>query len=266
MKKSRVLVLGIAFVTAASAAFIAKSMVGKKSTVKVVQKELMDTTQILVAAKKIKVGELVTGKHFKWQTWPNTAMGKNFINRARSRNAIKDYNKAIARASFVAGEPIVVQKLIKANQGGVMAAILNPGMRAISVKIRENTSAGGFILPNDRVDVILTHKPKSRGRTSRHVANTILKNVRVLAIGKTVEQEQGTKTAKGKTATVELTLAQSETLSLAESMGDISLALRSLSEARGKKPQDQADNLRGDAGNMVRMVKFGRPTQTFGVR
>lgn len=265
MKKSRVMVLGIAFIVAAGAAFVAKNMLGERKTVRVVEKEFMDTTKILVAARKIQIGEIVSSKHLKWQNWPKSALGPNYINMSRSRNAIKDYEKAIARASFMPGEPINLHKLIKANQGGVMAAILNPGMRAVSTKIKEDTSAGGFILPNDRVDVILTHKVK-RDKNAQFVSNTILSNVRVLAIGQNVEQQEGKKSVIGKTATLELTLGQSEILSLAESMGDLSLALRSLSDARSETPEDRAANLRGDNGGVVRMLKFGRPVQAFGVR
>ncbi len=264
MKRSRVIVLGIAFLSAAGAAFLAKSMVGGKKTERVVQERLIDTSQILVAAQPIKIGSQVEVRHLKWQPWPNTAMNPSYVSRRHHKTAIEDFQKSIARTSFQTGEPINIHKLIKRNQGSVMAAILTPGMRAISTKIKEATSAGGFILPNDRVDVILSRKIRE-SRETRHVSSTILTNVRVLAIGQNIEQPKGQHATVGKTATLELSPAQSETLTLAESLGEISLALRSMAESLPGSKGEQVDNLQEDNSGVVRVMKFGRRVQGIGV-
>ncbi len=170
---------------------------------------------------------------------------------------------SVARAPFIAGEPIKDQKLIKISEGGVMAAILPSGMRAISTPIREETSAGGFILPNDRVDVILSHKIKV-GSKEQPVSEAVLRNVRVLAIGQEIENKDGEKVATGKTATLELTPQQAELLALAQSMGEISLSLRSLADADPGQAEPTAKI--GDANaSSVRFLKYGVPSRAFGV-
>jgi pilus assembly protein CpaB len=169
----------------------------------------------------------------------------------------------VARAPFIAGEPIKEQKLIKISEGGVMAAILPSGMRAISTPIREETAAGGFILPNDRVDVILSHKLKV-GQKEEPVSEAVLRNVRVLAIGQEIENKDGEKVATGKTATLELTPRQAEVLALAQSIGEISLSLRSLADTNPNQAETAAKI--GDAnGSSVKILKYGVPSRTFGI-
>ena len=264
MKRSRVIVLGIAFVSAVGAALLAKSLVGGQKTERVVEERLINTTKILVAAKPIKIGSMVEFSQLKWQEWPKAAINSSYVDVRRNKNAIKDFQKSIARTTFQVGEPINVHKLIKRNHGSVMAAILSPGMRAISTKIKEATSAGGFILPNDRVDVILSRKIKGQENT-KYVSSTILTNIRVLAIGQNIEQPKGKHATVGKTATLELSPAQSETLTLAQSLGGISLALRSMSESLPGSKGEQVDDLRGDNSGVVRVMKYGRRVQGIGV-
>ena len=180
-----------------------------------------------------------------------------------SPDAPTELSGAVARAPFIAGEPIKEQKLIKISEGGVMAAILPSGMRAISTPIREETAAGGFILPNDRVDVILSHKMRV-GTKEEPVSEAVLRNVRVLAIGQEIENKDGEKVATGKTATLELTPRQAEILALAQSMGEISLSLRSLADAA--PGQSEATAKIGDAySNSVKFLKYGVPSRAFGV-
>ena len=264
MNKSRVIVLGIAFVAAIGAALLAKNIVAQPKTKKVVQKEFMNTTHVLVAAKPIKLGDLVSSGHFKWQRWPKDALTSKLIDQASNMNAKADYDKAIARSEFVVGEAINPRKLIKKGTSGVMAALLTSGMRAVSTKIKEETAAGGFIMPDDHVDVILSRQIQGEGRGSKYVSNTVLSNVRVLAIGQTLDQPKGKQTATGRTATLELTPGQAEILMLANKMGDVSLSLRSLSK-RDANGDGTITNLRGDNRGTVRMFKFGQKVQAFGM-
>ena len=141
---------------------------------------------------------------------------------------------SIARSPFFAGEPIREAKLIKAKGSGYMAAILPSGMRAISTDITPETGAAGFILPNDHVDVILSRRDREAEKAAGvevHTSETILSNVRVLAIDQTVEEKSGQRVVVGKTATLELSPRQAETLVLSRTMGQLSLALRSLVDA-----------------------------------
>lgn len=265
MNKSRVLVLGIAFVAAVGAALLAKNIVAQPKTEKVVQKEFMNTTHVLIASRKINLGDMVDSSFFKWQKWPKNALNSSLIDQASNMNAMADYDKAIARRSFVEGEAINPRKFIKHGSGGVMAALLTSGMRAVSTKIKEETAAGGFILPDDHVDVILSRQLKGEGRGSKYVSNTVLSNVRVLAIGQVIDSPKGKKTAEGRTATLELTPGQAEILMLANKMGDVSLALRSLSKKTKVNGDDGVTNLRGDNRGTVRLFKFGRKVRAFGM-
>jgi pilus assembly protein CpaB len=262
MKRARVIVLAIALIAALGAAWIAKRIVSGPHEVQQVEKTV-GAVDVLVAARDINLGDSVSADDFKWQQWPSENLAAGLISKEGDPEAPTKFSGAIARASFIEGEPIKEQKLIKTSEGGVMAAILPSGMRAISTPISEETSAGGFILPNDRVDVILSHKIRV-GNKEEPASEAVLRNVRVLAIGQTLEQQGGEKVATGKTATLELTPPQAETLALAQSMGEISLSLRSLADTAPGKTENAAKI--GDAyGNSVKFLKYGVPSRAFGV-
>lgn len=265
MKRNRILVLLIAFMAAGGAAWMAKNLVSSPPKVVTVE-SAVDAIEVLVASQNISLGDSVRAKQMKWQPWPKNAATTGYITKSRQPKALTKYSGAIARAPFLKGEPIKEQKLIKASDGGVLAAILPAGMRAISTPIREETAAGGFILPNDRVDVIVTRRMRT-GRKEEHVSDTVLRNVRVLAIGQTIEQKGGKKVASGKTATLELTIQQSETLALARAMGEISLALRSLADATpdGTKPEENTRKLGNERGSSVKLLKYNVPSRAYGV-
>jgi pilus assembly protein CpaB len=262
MKRARVAVLAIAATAAFGAAWIAKNIVGGPRPVETVEKTV-GATDVLVAATSINLGDSVRAQDLKWQQWPEEGVTPGLITRSADPDAPTKLSGAVARAPFIAGEPIKEQKLIKISEGGVMAAILPSGMRAISTPIREETAAGGFILPNDRVDVILSHRMKV-GSKEQPVSEAVLRNVRVLAIGQEIETKDGEKYASGKTATLELTPRQAELLALAQSMGEISLSLRSLADTQPGQTETTAKI--GDAyGNAVKFLKYGVQSRTFGV-
>jgi pilus assembly protein CpaB len=262
MKRARIVVLAIAFTAAIGAAWIAKRIVSGPREVQEVEKTV-GAVDVLVAANDINLGDSVHASDLKWQQWPAEGLAPGLISKATQPDAPDKLSGAIARAPFIAGEPIKEQKLIKVSEGGVMAAILPSGMRAISTPIREETSAGGFILPNDRVDVILSRRVQV-GSKEDHVSDTILRNIRVLAIGQALENKDGAKVATGKTATLELTPRQTEVLALAQSLGDISLSLRSLADAT--PGQIEPTTKIGESNSSsVKMLKYGVPSRAFGV-
>ena len=262
MKRKRVLVLVLAFTAALAAAWIARSIVSGPREVQQVERTV-GATDVLVASKNIGLGDSVGADDLKWQQWPVEGVTPGLVTKDAQPNAPTELAGAIARAPFIAGEPIKEQKLIKVSEGGVMAAILPSGMRAISTPIREETSAGGFILPNDRVDVLLTHKMRV-GNKEEPVSEAVMRNVRVLAIGQALESGDGEKVATGKTATLELTPPQAEVLALAQSMGEISLSLRSLADAAPNGSEATAKI--GDANSgSVKFLKYGVPSRAFGV-
>ena len=262
MKRARVLVLCIALIAALGAAWIAKKIVSGPHEVREVEKTV-GATDVLVAANNINLGDSIRADDLKWQQWPVEGVTPGLITREAEPDATTKLAGAVARAPFIVGEPIKEQKLIKVAEGGVMAAILPAGMRAVSTPIREETAAGGFILPNDRVDVILSHKMQV-GSKEEPVSEAVLRNVRVLAIGQEIETKGDDKVASGKTATLELTPRQAEILTLAQSMGEISLSLRSLADAtpNGAEP---VGKLGDNGGGAVKFLKYGVPSRALGV-
>src|SRR6266540_5824159 len=205
MNIARVVVLIIALSAGGVAAYLARGTAEQSRPVAepVVQ---LPTVEILVAKSDIGLGQPVKPEDLQWQTWPASA-GNNLVNRASRAEAIKEIAGSIARAPFIAGEPIREQKLVRANGSGFMAAILPSGMRAISTEISPETGAGGFILPNDRVDVILSKREKNPDRSgSGDIVHSeiILANVRVLAIDQAPKEKEGQNAVVGKTVTLEL--------------------------------------------------------------
>src|SRR5436305_6537538 len=183
MITARIIVLTIALAAGGVAAYLASGYDNKSVPVQPVAQ--LPTVDVLVAKSDIGLGQSVKPEDLQWQTWPAATASNNFIRRSERPEATNEVAGSIARAPFIAGEPIREPKLVKANGSGFMAAILPTGMRAISTEISPETGAGGVILPNDRVDVILSRREKNPDRTGTpDVVNSevVLSNIRVLAI------------------------------------------------------------------------------------
>jgi pilus assembly protein CpaB len=255
MKAARILVLVVALAAGGAAAFLIGSDEEKKPEPPVAQ---FDTTDVLIAKSDIGMGTAISSQDLQWQAWPTATTGDSYITKKATPGALEELAGAITRAPFTAGEPIREAKLIRANgAAGYMAAILPSGMRAVSTEISPETGAGGFILPNDRVDVLLSRRPKDADRKADSEpasSETILTNVRVLAIDQTVEEKNGQRVVVGKTATLEVSPRQAEKITLARALGSLSLSLRSLldaskvSEEEDKKPD-------------INTIRFGRTTR-----
>src|SRR5437763_8193946 len=183
MKAARILVLAVALAAGGAAAFLIGSDEEKKPEAPPVAQ--METTDVLIAKSDIGMGTAISSEDLQWQAWRSATTGDSYITKKDKPSAIEELAGAITRAPFTAGEPIREAKLIRANgAAGYMAAILPSGMRAVSTEISPETGAGGFILPHDRVDVIMTKRPNRDGgsKTEDQSSETILTNVRVLAI------------------------------------------------------------------------------------
>jgi pilus assembly protein CpaB len=192
--------------------------------------------EVLVAASDVGRGQALSPENMRWQSWPESALNAGYISRAVRPDALDVLSGSLVRSAMISGEPIREEKLLPLN-AGFLAAMLPPGKRAMAVRVSAETTAGGLILPNDRVDVVHTTNPQGgKGQISR----TILKNIPVLAIDQTLEAEGSSEkapneTAKpapvGKTATLELDSRQAEILANAEATGTLSLALRSAADS-----------------------------------
>src|SRR6476469_6299396 len=232
MKAARVVVLTVAIAAGGVAALLAGRS-GSPPEVKV-EAPKFNTVDILVAKADISRGQTLTPAEVAWEAWPASTAAGNFIRKSDRPKALENLTGMIVRAPFVAGEPIREAKLVNAKGSGFMAAILPSGMRAIATQITPESGVGGFILPNDRVDVIMT--PRNRDdKGGERTSETILRNIRVLAIDQNVEEKNGQKVVVGKTATLELTPGQAETLALSQQLGLLSLALRSIADGSGEE-------------------------------
>jgi pilus assembly protein CpaB len=252
MNKPRIVVLAIAIGAGGIAAYLASGSDDKPAPAQ--QAVQMQTVDILVAKSDIGLGQSVKPEDMQWQTWPAGTASANFISRASRAEAMREITGSIARAPFVAGEPIREQKLVKADGSGFMAAILPAGYRAISTEISPETGAGGFILPNDRVDVILTRREKNPDSKGPDVSNSeiILANVRVLAIDQAPKEKEGANSLVGKTVTLELKPEQAEMLARSRQSGSLTLALRSIADVNAVEKLDEQVNKRGDNLNVIR--------------
>jgi pilus assembly protein CpaB len=254
MNTARIVVLTLALGAGGFAAYLAR---GTDSTPAPAQPVVqLPTVEVLVAKSDIGLGQSVKQDDLQWQTWPAAAASNTFIRRDSQAEAMKTVAGSIARAPFIAGEPIREAKLVKANGSGFMAAILPTGMRAISTEISAETGAGGFILPNDRVDVILTKREKAQ-TSGTDVVNSeiILPNVRVLAIDQAPKEKEGQNAVVGKTVTLELKPEQAETLARARQGGTLSLALRSIADIN--MVENNTDDQPSRKGASISVVRYG---------
>jgi pilus assembly protein CpaB len=256
MNPARIAVLAIAIVAGGIAAYLASGSDEKPAPIQPVAQ--LQTVDVLVAKNEIGLGQSVKPDDLQWQTWPAATASSNFITRANRPEATKEITGSIARAPFIAGEPIREPKLVKADGSGFMAAILPTGMRAISTEISPETGAGGFILPNDRVDVILTRREKNpdKGGPDIVTSEIILSNVRVLAIDQAPKEKEGTSALVGRTTTLELKPEQAETLARSRQMGTLSLALRSITDVNMVEVEEDG-GMRSRRGQSVNVIRYG---------
>lgn len=265
MKRAQLIGFSVALGAAALAYYVASVLVRPPAPITVEKK--IDSSDVLVAATNIPVGDIVNEGNFRWMTWPTAAVPGSAITKKNGGVAIMHkLAGSVARAPLLAGEPVTEQKLIKPGQGGVLAAILPQGMRAISTKIRAETAAGSLILPNDHVDVILIRRVRDRSGQDQNVSDTLFRNVRVLAIGQQIQTKEGKKAAdsSASTATLELTPHQAEMMALANVMGDITLSLRSVADLSTDPERAGGLNFR-PKDNSVRIVRYGAKSRVYGV-
>jgi pilus assembly protein CpaB len=227
MNKNVLIVLAGGFLIALLVAIIVQASFGSKKE---------GTLDVLVAAKSLPAGSSVTDDNFKWQAWPKDSVFQGAIVREKNQK-ITDAAKGKLRREMNANEPLTQTALTTAGKGNVLAASMDPGMRAVAIKVSAQSMVGGFISPGDRVDVIVTFQVRLSGaekaaeaRINRHASETVLENVRVMAIDQMSAKEDN-KAKVGRTITLEVDAKGAEKLSLASEMGELSLALRALGDA-----------------------------------
>jgi pilus assembly protein CpaB len=258
MNTQRIIVLGFALVAAGGAAFLVRGMVGGGTpAAQAKAAPAIAMSEVLVANTNLTPGQALSVELVRWEKWPTTTVDPSFITHESVGNEEQAVKGTVVRAMILPGQPIARTAIVHGDASGFMAATLGDGMRAISIAISVDSGAGGFILPNDRVDVILTRKSESGA--GRGFAKTIMSNLRVLAVDQIFRQEKDTRTVVGKTATVEVSPEQAESIAAAATSGQLSLALRPLSDAKVAKLDDPARKKRAAAtyDGAVSVIRYG---------
>ncbi len=258
--KRKIITLGVASVTAIVAAMFARDFIsgGQQQPQVVVKQQQVAKTEVLVTTRDVQLGERIQPAMLKWQDWPETLLLPGMITRNSQPEAINDLKNARARMPMVAGEPVLQKKVMKQGDGGMMSSLLTKGMRAIAVKVSIESGAGGFIMPNDRVDVLVTRRIKGQTFT-----DPVLENVRVLAIDQIYMAKESDKAAVAdmRTATLEVTPEQARVLARVQAMGELSLALRSQAERQNAGAEDQMPRLAPmfarNHGGEIRTFRYG---------
>jgi pilus assembly protein CpaB len=189
-------------------------------------------TQILVAGHDLAVGKIVRAEDLRWQAWPDDGVSKNYT--VEGQKNLQDFVGFAVRSALIEGEPITLARVVSPKDHGFLAAVLEPGNRAVTVALTPAAGNAGFIFPGDSVDVLATltlidasGNEKDTSNKEHHASETVLTNIKVLAIDQRAD-DQNKEVAVGKTATLEVTPKQAEILSVVSDIGKISLALRSL--------------------------------------
>ncbi len=253
MDRRRLIVVGCAAFAAIAAIFLMRALLGGGTTqVVAAPQPKVETTEVLVASSALQSGTKLEPTMVRWQEWPKKSVDASFITHESVPDIVKYSEKAVVRAPLVSGEPITDMKVVQSDTAGFMAATLTPGMRAVSVGIPVETGAGGFILPNDRVDVLKTDIASESPR--RYRSRVILENVRGLSVDQTAKEDKDQKTIIGKTATLELSPDQAKLIARASASGTLSLALRSL--AVQNQNVARAEDMKSYGGD-VQIIRYG---------
>jgi len=256
MNTQRLIVLGLALVAAGGAALLVRTMLGGGTPKVEARPSAVPMSEVLVASSNLAPGQALSADQVRWEKWPTASVDSSFITHQSASSEEAAVKNTVVRAPIIAGQPLTNSALVHADAAGFMAAVLTPGMRAVSITIATDSGAGGFILPNDRVDVLLTRK-FSQTEPPLVVSETILSNVRVLAVDQTYKQEKDTKTVTAKSATLELTPGQAEAISRSAAAGTLSLALRPLGDqGEVASLEDKLKNLKDNVGP-VSVIRYG---------
>ncbi len=257
MKPARLIILTVAVVAAGLAGYMAMSLTGQapKQSVRIPVIEKAASKKVLVVKSSVPVGSRLKPGDLEWRDWPADGVVKGFMTKTDRPDAIEDLKGAVVRLPMFAGEPVLPEKIVDSSSH-IMSSLLPAGKRAVATQISVATGAGGFILPNDRVDVIMVKRGQAGGTFS---TDTVLSNIRVLAIDQRIqEDENGKKTAVGATATLELTPKQTKILTVAQQMADrLTLALRSTADAHEPDTGGASYLLSGNGGSSIQIIRSG---------
>jgi pilus assembly protein CpaB len=248
--------------------------------------------RVLVAKHDLQPGDKLTQGDFVWQAWPKEDLNPAYVTdgatdapapdkapatvkiQTAAMKAASDQTReiingagpaarmidAVVHDPILQGEPITDRKVVRAGTAGVMAASLDPGMRAMAVPLSAESAAGGFILPGDHVDVVQSRQIDVPGGTKRFATGAVLRNVKVLAIDQNTRSQKQT-TAIGATATLEVTPDEAELLVLAKAQGELTLTLRSYADMAGSASAGEGSSDRHQMATVVKVFRNGVPSE-----
>ena len=299
MKPARIVVICIAAVSAIGLARVVRAM-GSSSNepaapAAAAPVEVRPMAKVLVAAKDLEPGKRLVEADLEWKDWPVDEVNPVFItdnstpvpakpaaesaaekatdavNRVTkaatelaTTGAKSDYIGSVVREPILAGEPIVSRKIVRAGDSGYLAAYLEPGMRAMAIAVTVESAAGGFILPGDRVDVVLTAETNRDGAVegatkSKFASGVVLQNIKVLAIDQATRVGDDAQAVVGATATLEVRPQDSVLLAQAKSEGELSLSLRSYADTAGPSGATRRPVAAVSQPQAVRIYRGGAP-------
>ncbi|WKL57912.1 Flp pilus assembly protein CpaB [Asticcacaulis sp. ZE23SCel15] len=300
MKASRIVVFGVAAIAALLLAFVVRGLVaGKGSKAASAQVAVaavqVPTVKVLVAARDLKPGERLAEADLTWMEWPEASLVPAYITdgevttplppeeetkvEAKVKTAAKKagdaaekamaptagmeaYLNGVVREEITKNEPITDRKIVRADEGGFMAVMLESGKRAMAVPISAENAAAGFVLPGDRVDIMVSREiPRANGNGNMQVVEPVLRNIKVLAIDQNLQAAADQQTVIGATATLELSPEDGQALALARSQGSLSLMLRSYADAGGASGRVTPEDTSQMTSNTVRVFRNGQASE-----
>ncbi len=231
MDRKKLLLLVGALIVAIGTAFAARSMfAGAASPQAVAAAKMPEGAKVLVANRALPAGTIITADAMGYQPWPKDLVQDAYF--VEDKTDMSKLLGTVVRHPITAGEPVTQGSLVAPGDRGFLAAALGPGMRAVTIPVSARTAVAGFVFPGDHIDLVLTQSIKA-GAMPLKTAETILKNLRVLATDQTTSQEMvegKTRVKTFSTVTVEATPKIAEKVAVAQTMGTISLSLRSLAD------------------------------------
>ncbi|HAY06075.1 MAG TPA: Flp pilus assembly protein CpaB [Hyphomonas sp.] len=272
MSPMRIIILVLALAAAGGAAFLVLQLskpqivtqTVTESELLVKEKEVSEV-QVLTVTRDFLVGETIKSEDLQWSHWPKANVVEGYYVYTVVPASVEELNGAVVKTALYKGEPLLPQKIVMKGEQGLLSAMMSPDMRAVSVEISAESASGGFVLPNDRVDLILTYDQKSqpeRGISERTLASTIIQNVRILAIDQNFAVNAEGETARlGSTATIEVTPREAELVAMAQRVGKVTLSLRPLDTfVSGTDRNARIEMLEENAGSTgVTIFRNGKP-------
>ncbi|WP_353255916.1 Flp pilus assembly protein CpaB [Hyphomonas sp.] len=274
MSPIRIIILLLALAAAVGAALLVMQLSQPQIRTETVSKDKLvieelevSKVEVLTVTRDIAIGETFKAGDLQWSPWPEANVVEGYYLQTAAPTSIETLTGAVIKLALFKGEPVLPQKIAIKGEQGLLAALMEPGMRAISVEISAESASGGFILPNDRVDLILTYDQQGdpeRGIAQRTVATTVVQNVRVLAIDQNFSTESEGETARlGSTATLEVSPREAELLAMSQSLGEVSLSLRPLDNKISGTERDPRTELLDENGGAVgagiTIIRNGQP-------